>query len=201
LRDTRFSLVSRIQFVAIHLLWLLIPFIFVYVFPSPHLWLIIIIILIYTLNWLVFLKFKGNYLGIVVPSVLVAIALNVTLTLHFYPNLLSYQADSVAGKFIVENKIPNDNFYTLNGHSYSLNYYARKFFPTITKDSLSNLKANAFVLTDKQGLEVMDQLEIKYSLVKKISYFKVSALNINFLLKSRRDRELKMKYLVRIEGS
>jgi 4-amino-4-deoxy-L-arabinose transferase-like glycosyltransferase len=197
LKAKRIPSVSTIQFVVMNLLWLLIPFIFIYVFPPHNLLIIILAILFYTLFWLAYLRFRNNYVGIVAPTALATIALNITLTLHFYPNLLRYQPDSEVGKYIVENTTPNNNICTFNIHGYALNYYARRIIPIIEKNNLSNLKANTYIYTDKQGLETIERLGINYKMVKTFPNFKVTALNKNFVLKKSRDKAINFNYLIR----
>ena len=64
---------------------------------------------------------------IITLTVFGSLLLNATLNLHFYPNLLTYQAGSSMAKVVKEREVPVDNIYKLGDfHTWSFDFYNRK---------------------------------------------------------------------------
>ena len=90
----------------------------------------ILLVLISVLAIMYFLmSYRTNQ--ILIPSFLISIGIGLGMNLHFYPQLLPYQANSQVGKWIAENGIPEDKFFGFSTGGRALDFYAGSVVPWI----------------------------------------------------------------------
>lgn len=121
------------------------------------------------------------------------------MALHFYPNLLQYQANSQAGIYVRENKPPETNVYRYEAASHSFDFYTRTLTKYITQNDLANVKPKDWIYTDLKGLTSLENNNVDYNLIETFKSFRVTHLELDFLLKSSRDKTLTYNYLIEIK--
>ncbi len=193
------SRIAKVQFGIMHLFWLLIIINFIFFFPPKNPVFPIVLIALFVLSWLVFINLKGTVERIFIPAIITAVGFNLLMSLNFYPNLLSYQSTSQAGKMVTENKIAPDRFYHYNKSSYSLDFYAKRITPALDLTNPDNLKPGTWVFSDENGYNELKNSKITYKMVKVFPSFKVTALELPFLYAKTRNQNLKQDYLIEIQ--
>jgi 4-amino-4-deoxy-L-arabinose transferase-like glycosyltransferase len=132
-------------------------------------------------------------------SLSLIILFNLFITSWFYPNLLNYQCGNVVGRYVTDNGIAKDQFFTykFEGNRSNLHFYAKRIVAPVTR--LDSVKSNYYVLTADAGLNDIKKLpNSAFTIVKTGKDFHVSQLNSNFLNWKKRDQELVNYYLVKI---
>lgn len=124
--------------------------------------------------------------------------LNIFLSLYFYPNLMQYQASSVVGKIIAEQKIEAGKFVTYKFHSnhHSLHFYSKQIVKDV--NDVSGLPEGTFILTMNEGFAEI-QKQRKFKLIKQGRDFGVSRLNGSFLNKNTRAQQGQEYYLLQLQ--
>jgi hypothetical protein len=147
---------------------------------------------------------KSAFAGIIIPGVLSTAAVNIGLNFGFYPPLLRYQASNVAGKFIDDHKIPEDQFYYYNeagGHS--LNYYSRRINKPLYSGELKDeLKKHDIWLyvNDEDMKDVSSYPLADHTLIsnQQMDKYPIQQLSINFLNADTRQKTLQKVHLLHI---
>lgn len=189
---------SIIQFILMHLYFALGALSMYYFFPEKLLTLMVIHILLYFIFVWSFWKTEHK---ILIPSAIAAIGLGLVMSLSFYPSLLSYQSRSVLGKYIDNQKIAQNQFYTFGQISFALDFYARRTVPELEYANLEELPSEFMVFTSEENLKILDEkTDFKYSILKKFEDFPVSQLHINFLKPEKRKSKLRYMYLVKVRS-
>ena len=127
------------------------------------------------------------------------IVLNLFFTFVFYPKLLTYQADAMAGKW-VKNNLQNENVYLLNKSSHLFNFYSNNPFNKVLNTNEINTPKKTFwlYLNSVDYLEISSKnLKIKETLI--FNDYHVALLKLDFLLESKRNTVIDKRYLIKIE--
>ncbi len=190
-------LAGKIQFGLMHFFWLLVMVGLLFVFPVRHVLLPVILLLLYVVFFVVFKKLNSAAEKIVIPTVVVAIAFNLMMAVHFYPRLLTYQAASQAGKYVVKNHIPVAGIKFLKNPGLSFAFYAKDIRIPIA--TLNNLKKGDYLFVDEKDLAKIKKQQRKFVVVKTFPSFRVTHLTPTFLNKRTRKRVLKTRYLIRLQ--
>ncbi len=126
------------------------------------------------------------------------IVLNLFLSFVFYPKLLTYQADSMAGKWFYENKT-NDKVYFLDEKSHSFNFYTKNpVHKLITLKDIDTIQKPCWLFTKQDNLQ---QIESKVQVIekKKFENYPITRLKLSFLLEQKRAGTLEYYYLIKIK--
>ncbi len=177
---------------------LIFPFlILVFVFPSAQFFPWILPAAACSLVFLILLSGKIQY-KLLVVSLTSIMALNVFMSLWFYPQLLHYQAGNNAGTFISQMNIDKNHFfmYQFQGNSTSLHFYSRRIVKTIS--SLETAPETTYLLTMGEGLDTIRTSGRLHQIVYQGLDFRVSTLNAAFLNKNTRSGACKKYYIVRL---
>src|SRR5690606_24284333 len=91
---------------------------------------------------------------------------NIFMTHHFYPELLKFQLGSQIGRFIKEQKIPPEKFYSFQtGDAFvSGNFYAEQ--SSLGKKDHVDFAPGDYILTSAAGLDTIKQKAQNFELVK-----------------------------------
>ncbi|MBL0910802.1 MAG: glycosyltransferase family 39 protein [Bacteroidia bacterium] len=119
------------------------------------------------------------------------------MAVHFYPNLLGYQGTSAVGRYIEKMQVPQDRFYALDAHNYSLDFYARRIVPFTSEAALDTLPSGTFVLVNREhktGI-LRDKPQL-YRLHSVYPDYSVSLLKPGFLMQETREQHLRYIYLI-----
>ncbi len=126
------------------------------------------------------------------------IVLNVFLSYVFYPKLLTFQADAMAGKWFYENK-PNDKVYLVNEKHHLFNFYTKnsKQQSILIKD-IDTLKSTCWLFAKEEDLPAIQKSK---TVLEKKSFadYHITRLKLNFLLESKRQENLEYYYLLKIK--
>jgi len=190
-----YSIMKPVQFFisAVLLVAAFLTFCFVFKTTSFFIWLFLWLLL--TFCWLV-LVFKKSISGKMVwTSASAIIIANVFMSLHFYPQLLKYQAGSQVGRFIKQyypdKKVtafaPED---PLN----AISFYADKIIGLNYKPQKKDI-----ILTMQKGLDSLEQQQLHYNILTQGKYFSVSQLTPEFLNPATRDSATHIYYLLEIK--
>lgn len=190
--------VAKVQFGIMHIFWVLMPINFIFIFPPKNAILPALLFLLFIITWKAFLSLKRKAQQTYIPTIITAFSFNLLMATNFYPNLLTYQSTSQAGKMVDENTIPNDKFYHFERSSYSLDFYAKRITPSARISEIDKLENGSWIFTDEQGLKKLNENNIRFVLIKSFPKFHVTALDIEFLWQETRHKRLEKEYLVKI---
>lgn len=188
---------SIAQMVILGILWIGIFLILFLVFGAAAWWLWVIMAAIL---FLIFTFIYRYHLSAVINvSALTAVAVNLTLALHFYPNVLRYQASSVMGKEVAGEELPNlTGFMTAVPHSFSF-YSGKKFeyWPDSPWHTLIESGKTYTFITNTRGKEVLMAAGVTSESEKFYLNFKVTELTPEFLNPATRSACLDTIWLIR----
>lgn len=126
------------------------------------------------------------------------IVLNLFLSFVFYPKLLTYQADSMAGKWFYENKV-NEKVYFLDEKSHAFNFYTKNpVHKLITLKDIDTIQKSCWLFSKQENLL---QIESKVQVIekKKFENYPITRLKLPFLLQQKRSGTLEYYYLIKIK--
>jgi len=169
-----------------------------YVFPFKHIYASILLIILLLVITYFCLKREAYYLRIVSLSVCSSVLLNAVLNLHFYPNLLTYQAGSRMAEVVAEEQIPVDNIYKLGDfHTWSLDFYNQR---PVSLTSIQNLKKkhNVWLYVNETELQELHVQGFDWDRQYTRPHFRITRLSKKFLDPSTRKRTLDNMHLIHI---
>ena len=135
---------------------------------------------------------------LVTISVYSSLLLNATLNLHFYPNLLTYQAGSSMAEVVHEMEIPTDKIYKIGDyHTWSLDFYNKKPVKITSYEAIKNKKDIWIYANDAQLRELQDR-DFDWNIQYTRAQFRITRLSLKFLNPSKRKKTLKKMHLVHI---
>ena len=127
------------------------------------------------------------------------------LNTHFYPGMNPYQGRVLAGKYLKENKIANEDvlIYPLNVHKPTIDVYSHMLIPRTNQlsivDSLLKSKALLYVFTNDAGLDSLNFSNYQLQEEKVFKDYQISLLSLPFLNPKTRERTLNNLYLVKVK--
>lgn len=150
------------------------------------------VIIYYCLKREVYLK------KIITLTVFGSILLNATLNLHFYPNLLTYQAGSSMAKVVAKNQIPVERIYKIGDyHTWSFDFYNRKPLKITSFESLQE-KHDVWVYANDEQLRQLQNLDFDWDVQYSEAQFRITRLSLRFLNPGKRKKSLNKMHLVHI---
>lgn len=166
-------------------------------FPQVS-WIIILIAVVFFISSFYYLAIsKKLFDKLVYSALLTMIGINFVLNTHFYPTLLTYQAGSVAGKYLAEMD-GKPEVYSFQIVSHGLDYYSGQVAPSIEFEILKN-QHGVWIYTSEAGKKVIDQQEVKYTLLKSFKSYHVTGLTMAFLKPGTRAKTVDKTYLLEIQ--
>ncbi|HET8737082.1 MAG TPA: glycosyltransferase family 39 protein [Pricia sp.] len=167
-----------------------------YVFPFKHRYASILLVALLFVIVYFCLKREDYYFRVITLSVYSALLLNAVLNLHFYPNLLTYQAGSRMAQIVAEKDIPVDNIHKSSDfHTWSLDFYNRHPVSTISFEDLEKKHDIWLYVSDT---ELRDLREQGFDWDRQYSNrdFRITRLSTRFLNPSTRERTLHSMHLI-----
>lgn len=186
---------SLFHFGFMHLFWLVCAVMMTLFFPSKSVILPLVLFVLLLLSWKVFMSFKGKQERILFPALIVAIGFNLMMATHFYPNLLSYQSSSIAGREIREKKW-DVSLYAYESHA--IHFNAQRFLPTWSTAELMAAEKGALVFTTEAGFKEINERR-GATLFKKYTSHRATLITLPFLMKSMREKQLEYAYLIQLK--
>ncbi len=149
-----------------------------------------------------FLRWKETSGKLILGSILVSLAVNLTMNAWFYPNLLEYQSGNNIAKYAETNGIDISKVYEYNFFAYSFNFYGNRTAEVLTDELiLEKLKAGEDVYVVTQDPYHMDlRKDFKVHTLYTFGRHSVTLLNMEFLNPETRLQTLNQVYLIKILG-
>ncbi len=186
---------SNFHFGFMHLFWVVCGAMLTLFFPTKSVMLPLVLFALLLLSWRVFISLKGKQERILFPTLIVAIGFNLMMSTHFYPNLLSYQASSIAGREIRE-KNWDVSLYAYESHA--IHFNAQRFLPTWTTAELMEAEKGSLVFTTEAGFKEIDERR-GATLFKKYPAHRATFITLPFLMNSTREKQLNHEYLIQLK--
>ena len=186
-----------IQLVLSSLAALFLAVLLYYAFSGGGLWLPIVLVICVVLAFILFFNlYRASQ--VILPSFILSIGIGLGLNMHFYPQLLPYQANAFVGKWIVDNEIPEENFVGFSTGGRALDFYAKRIIPWMedAESTLAIIKPGVIVYANESRYHDL----LKYGAVPKreivLQNFEVQNLTIQFLNPKTREAALRKNYLL-----
>ncbi len=145
-----------------------------------------------------YLKPESSCLRIITLSVCSAILLNVVLNLHFYPELLKYQAGSSMAHTIAREQISVDHIYKIsNRYTWALDFYNQRPVKITTLNKLKN-KNDIWIYANDLELQQLKNAGFDWDMKYSENQFRITRLQAKFLVSSSRKKVLNKMHLVHI---
>ena len=185
------------QLVLSSLACLVLTFVLIYCFPSGG-WIVPTLIVMLVAGAVIsfFNLYRESH--IILPSFILSIAIGLGLNLHFYPQLLPYQANAFVGKWVVENKIPEGKFIGFSTGGRALDFYAQRIIPWMqdAESTIEAIEPGVVVYANEDRYKDL----LKYGAVPKreivLESFEVQNLKIEFLNPNTRSKAVRKNYLL-----
>lgn len=186
-----------IQFTASCTAIILLVFVLLYCFPEKG-YPVSGILLIGLVGVIMAFFMLYRHEQIVMPSVIAFIAIGLGLNLHLYPALLSYQANSEAGKWVTEHQIGSDRLIRYATGGYAFNFYANGAVPWTNDISETGkaVKKGMVVYADQDRYNELVKHKIVPDSILAFPNFSVQNLTLEFLDPRTRDEVVKKNYLL-----
>jgi 4-amino-4-deoxy-L-arabinose transferase-like glycosyltransferase len=149
--------------------------------------------------WLLLVLRKGLPARMFWVSAVTMVLINIFLTHHFYYRLLQYQAGSQVGRYVRQQRIPQERLvaYRMRDPLSGMHFYAQQVIRMADGPYLPAGPGD-YVLTMDEGLAAIRGDQRPYELVKSGQLFKVSELTPDFLNRKTRHKALRNYYLIRL---
>lgn len=168
----------------------------VFKFQNPAAYIILIATLLVIIYFC--LKQEAYYLRIVTLSVYASLLLNGVMNMHFYPELLKYQAGSTMAQKVKEFDIPVDNIYKISErHTWALDFYNKNPVNITTMANLPKMNDVWVYLSDEE-LGKLREADLDWDKQITVDNFRITRLQLKFLEPSTRHKVLKKMHLVHI---
>jgi 4-amino-4-deoxy-L-arabinose transferase-like glycosyltransferase len=186
---------SKWHFGFMQFFWIAALLIMTVVFPIDSIILPVFISVLFILSWFAFRVLKTRTERIIFPSILIAIGFNLVMSVHFYPNILSFQASSVVGREIREKNL-DVSLYAYESHA--IHFNAQRFVPTWTTLELLEAKKGSLVFTTEAGFAEINEPR-GATLYKKYPSHRATLITLPFLFEWSRESQLEYEYIVELK--
>ncbi len=175
----------------------LLAIVLVYAFPNGG-W---VLPLLLSLSVVVaILLFVNHYQSeqTILPAFVMSIAIGLGLNLHFYPQLLPYQANASVGKWVVENEIQDGRFFGFATGGRALDFYAQRIIPWLddAASTINVIEPGVVIYANEACYK--DLIARGYSPERELvlENFEVQRLSIKFLNPKTRNEATRKNYLM-----
>jgi hypothetical protein len=126
------------------------------------------------------------------------LVLNLFLSFVFYPKLLTFQADSMAGKWFYAHK-KNEAIYFLGENAFSFNFYTKNpYHKVINIEDIDTMRNSFWVYCNEDNFNKIKQ-KYHFPLCKKFQNYPVTKIKLSFLLQANRPQTLDYYYLFKVK--
>jgi 4-amino-4-deoxy-L-arabinose transferase-like glycosyltransferase len=170
-----------------------------YVFPDKPLIISVAIVTICALWLALYTKSNSdiakNLVLMSFSPALIALVLNV----HFYPNLLQYQASSNAGKYLKKNDQISDSLLISGSHRSAAHFYSGKILPRPESQVIAK-KEYIWLLVNKSDLANYGFEKAEQKIERSWADYPITLLKGSFLNPRTRAESLDSTYLIRLNN-
>ena len=181
-----------IQLGLIHILALASILIMAWVFPVKSIWLPLLWCIMYAGIWWWRYHAKDGTERWIFPSLMGVLAFQFVLGLHFYPQLLKYQAGSQVGKFI-EKENPA-RVYWHDEYDFAMDYYSNRIIPNAYGPMVDTLSPGTWIYVTEKALPTMPPNKI----IREFDHFPPSRISMKFLNPATRSDKIQKMFLVEV---
>lgn len=145
-------------------------------------------------------KLRGQHFRklLFVPAIAVLLV-NYYINRNFYPNLIEYQSESEVAFYMQHNDIDASELVVLGMREEATSFLLDRIVLNLDEESAnSETLSGKYVFTNDEGLKKLAQMNLRYEKQEAFPDFRITTLNGTFLNKKTRDKELEIKYLVKI---
>lgn len=148
------------------------------------------------------LKFSQSSQNIMIGSVMVSLAVNLSMNGWFYPNLMHYQSGSRMARYIHNKGIDISKVYEYHYFTYSFNFYGERIVNKVNDVEIhKKLKRGEEVYLITKDPHQMDiRNDFKVHTIAMIGSHSVTMLNLPFLNPETRAQTLDHVYLIKVLG-
>jgi 4-amino-4-deoxy-L-arabinose transferase-like glycosyltransferase len=175
-----------------------------YIFMNrlPHIDSILIVLAGLTFAFIVFFR-KQHYLQkIFFATALVVLSVNYYLNRDFYPELLTYQAESEAAYYLKQNKIDAKDVVFVGEMESVADVILHQPTKVVSIDDVTaHDVADKIVFTSPEGRAKINSMRLSYDFITEFDDYPVTRLTRKFLNKSTRENEVQTKYLLRVAAA
>ncbi len=126
-----------------------------------------------------------------------ALFINTFASLYFYRELLKYQEGSEIGRFIKNENVEKDKFFTYKyPTTSSLHFYAQRNVQS--KDSINQVEVGDWLLTDEKGLAELQEANFNIKYDQTGNTFSVTNMTPKFLNEKTRSETVGQYFLIKI---
>jgi 4-amino-4-deoxy-L-arabinose transferase-like glycosyltransferase len=197
-RKKALSVLSIVQTVVSVLLWVFALVCMTVFFPCKNLlvWLLMAPCVILTFHYS--RKTFNGAVRLVLPSLISMLGVNLMLTVHFFPHLLSYQGGSHAGLFVRAHHIPVNRFFAFKITSGSVDFYAQSIVPRLDSASLKDTlqKGEAWIYCGPDGKAYIERLGHEPDVVDSFPNMHVAMVTGRALFYKTRPKAVGTQYIV-----
>ncbi|WP_423127877.1 ArnT family glycosyltransferase [Gaoshiqia sp. Z1-71] len=190
--------------IGILLFLLIFPFI-TYFFQESKIWIWAVVVIlagafVYILSWKNSLNKQLSYL-LISGSALLFI-----LNTSILPNMGKYHSSFAAVRTFNEETSGKEelHIYTEEGRYWEIFFYSKNYgrYMVTPKDYMENPPAvNDWLYTGPEGLEELEEMNVKVDTVKVLSHRSLSRMSLKFLNPKTRKLKLETRYLLRVRGA
>jgi 4-amino-4-deoxy-L-arabinose transferase-like glycosyltransferase len=181
-----------LQLGLMHLLAVAAVLMMAWVFPVTNIWLPLLWLLLYAGIWWWRSHAQDAVDRWILPSLMGVFAFQWILSLHFYPQLLKYQAGSQAGKWI-ETENP-ERVYWHDEYDYSLDYYSDRVIPNAYGPPVDTLPPGTWIYVTENALPTMPPNRV----IRVFDQFPATRVSLKFLNPATRKEKLQKMYLIEL---
>ena len=175
----------------------LVHFVFSNQYPHPDIYIVFIISIIIMVLLLNTTGQKFKKL-LFIPAITVLLV-NYYINRSFYPQLLKYQAESEVAFYMKSHNLNEENVVTLGMREEMVSFLQNRIVPLYDIESVraSDLTGH-YVFTNQGGIEKMSTLGLEFDELEVFQDFRITTLNATFFNKRTRNKEVEMKYLLKV---
>jgi 4-amino-4-deoxy-L-arabinose transferase-like glycosyltransferase len=168
----------------------------------PHIDSILIVLAGLSLAFIVFFR-KQHYLQkIFFATAVVVLSVNYYLNRDFYPELLTYQAESEAAYYLKQNNTDAKDVVFVGEMESVADVILHQPTKVISiEDVTANDVADKIVFTSPEGRAKINSMRLSYDILTEFDDYPVTRLTGKFLNKSTRENEVQTKYLLRVAAA
>lgn len=183
------------------LLWFANFVIVIYLFPLKSVLFWVGLIILFVLTILYALRRIEPFTRLIVPALISILAVNLTINLQYFKEIMVYQCYNQAGRKVVSLNLAHNQFYQLNDGAHSLDFYSLRVVPSVENwDDIKERapKSDIYFFTDDTGLKVLNEMNLNPIIDESYKFFPISVMEISFLNPKTRESTLQNRYLVKI---
>ncbi|SHJ27316.1 ArnT family glycosyltransferase [Pseudozobellia thermophila] len=197
-QDKTVKILLGIQYFVLSVIFIATVLICFLVFEFRNIYGLLVLLLFLLVIVYYCLKREAYQRKLITISVYSSLLLNGMLNLHFYPNLLTYQAGSSIAQVVDEMGIPVDKIYKLGDyHTWALDFYNRRPVQITSYEAIKNKRDIWVYATDDQIRELQNR-DFDWDIQYTRAQFRITRLSLKFLNPTTRKKTLGKMHLVHI---